>query len=258
MRDALRDPLVATMSLVAMVALAYAVALGVGTPPNDWDSVIYHLPRAALWYQQGHVGYVEGTSDERIDVAPPHAEIGILFTMLLSRSDRWMSLVQTTSLLALATTVFALGRRVGLDLRQALFGALVFLCLPLLLLQAGTALNDIVVAAFLAAAVLFALAPGRPDFCCRVWRSRSLRARRRRPSSRSPRPSSSYCGCCRGNAGSLSPAPGLPVSQPARTGTTSTSPVPVASTGISPRSSNKSLIDSRSPCCCASTSCRST
>jgi len=159
--DTARDPLLAGLGVVVLVALGYALALGVATPPNDVDSLVYHLPRAVLWLQQGHVGYIPGATDERLDAAPPNAEIGLLFTLLLADGDRWFALVQFLALLALGSVVFALARRIGLELRAATFSALAFVSLPLVLLQAGTALNDIVVASFLAATVLFALVPGR-------------------------------------------------------------------------------------------------
>jgi hypothetical protein len=49
LRETARDPLLAGLGVVAALSLAYALALGVATPPNDWDSLIYHLPRAVLW-----------------------------------------------------------------------------------------------------------------------------------------------------------------------------------------------------------------
>ena len=162
-RAALRDPLVAVLAAVATLSLLYTLALGVGTPPNDWDSLIYHLPRAALWAQQGEIGYIPGAPDARLDAMPPNAEIAVLFTMLTSQSDRLAALVQLTALLAGAVAVIGVSRRIGLDARRALFGGLLFACLPVLLLQAGTALNDVVVAALLMATVYFALGTSRAE-----------------------------------------------------------------------------------------------
>jgi hypothetical protein len=46
------------LATVVALALAYVVALIVGTPPNGWDPLNYHLTRAAFWLQAGHVGYI--------------------------------------------------------------------------------------------------------------------------------------------------------------------------------------------------------
>src|SRR4051812_29552349 len=60
LREIVGDPLLAGLGAVTVAALAYALALGLATPPNDIDSLVYHLPRAVLWLQQGHVGLIPG------------------------------------------------------------------------------------------------------------------------------------------------------------------------------------------------------
>jgi hypothetical protein len=158
---ALRDPPLAILGLVAALAILYAVVLGTATPQNDWDSLGYHLTRAALWVQQGFVGYVPHTTDPRINGNPPNTEIGLLAVLLLGGDDRLTWLPQLTAALAGALAVFGIGRRVGWDVRGALFGALCFVSLPVIALQMSSALNDLVVAAFFTTAVYFALGTGR-------------------------------------------------------------------------------------------------
>ena len=53
----------------------YSAALAIATPPNDYDALWYHLPRAAFWRQEHAVGYVERANDLRLDVFTPGAEI---------------------------------------------------------------------------------------------------------------------------------------------------------------------------------------
>ena len=158
-RDVLRDPLVAILAAVTGACLAYAAALGVLTPPNETDALVYHLPRAALWALQGHVGAIPAAPDLRLTAPPPHGEIGLLYTLVVSGDDQWAALVQLASLVALAVGVLALARRIGVDRRGAAFAALAVGGLPIVLLQSATALNDLVVASFLVAAVVFAVAP---------------------------------------------------------------------------------------------------
>src|SRR5947207_5864107 len=38
------------------LALVYELALALFTPPNNWDSMTYHLSRAAAWYHRHGVG----------------------------------------------------------------------------------------------------------------------------------------------------------------------------------------------------------
>ncbi len=158
---ALRDPPLAILALVAALAVLYAVVLGIATPQNEWDALSYHLARAALWAQQGFVGYVPDTIDGRINGSPPNAEIGQLAALLLGGDERFTWLPQLTAALAAALAIFGIGRRTGWDVRASLFGALAFVSLPVIVLQMSSALNDLVVAAFFTTAVYFALGTGR-------------------------------------------------------------------------------------------------
>jgi 4-amino-4-deoxy-L-arabinose transferase-like glycosyltransferase len=163
LRAALRDPLLMVLAALVAAAGVYVLALAVVTPPNDWDALTYHLSRAAFWKQQHAVGYIADVSDIRLNVNPPNAEIAMGFTMILSESDRYVALVQTAAVLVCSLAVYGLGRRLVLPLRAALFGALLFGTLPIVLLQAASALNDVVVAAFLLAAAYFLVGRARAD-----------------------------------------------------------------------------------------------
>ena len=162
-RRGLREPIVALLALVVALGLGYSAALGLLTPPNDWDAMSYHLARAALWIQQGAVAYVDSSPFAPINAYPPNAEIGAVFTLILSHGDRYVGLVQFSAMLATATAVFGVGRRIGLELSAALFGALVFLTLPVVVLQNWTALNDLVVASFLMTSTYYLLGTTRLD-----------------------------------------------------------------------------------------------
>ena len=162
--DAFRDPVLCVLGIVVFAGLAYSAALAVFTPPNEWDAMTYHLARAAFWIQQQAVAYVPESPVVMINAYPPNAEIGALFTMLLSGGDRYVGLVQHAALLATAIAIFGISRRVGFDRRAALFGALVLLTTPVIVLQDATALNDLVVASFLGVATYFFLGETRQEF----------------------------------------------------------------------------------------------
>jgi hypothetical protein len=154
---------VLALGAVVVGALAYVVALVAGTPPNTWDSLTYHLARAALWRQDGGVGDVGSSYDARLDNWPPNAEIALTFVLELTRDERFAGFLQLAAALATATAVFALGRAVGLARAQAAFGALLFLTLPIVLLQSSTTQNDLVAASYLAAAAVFVLGTSRGE-----------------------------------------------------------------------------------------------
>jgi len=157
------DPVVALLVCGVAVEVAYVLAFTLVIPQSDWDALVYHLPRAAAWIQQGGIGWIGGAVDPRVKGSPPHAEIAVADTMLLGGSDRYVGLVQLLSLLATVVAVHGIGRRLGLGVREAAFGALVFATFTVVALQATSALNDIVVAAPLAAAVYLGLGATRGE-----------------------------------------------------------------------------------------------
>ncbi len=163
LRDAVRDPVLAILAVAVCGGLAYVAALIVGTAPNDYDVLWYHLARAAFWKQQHAVSYIAGANDYRLNAFPPNAEIADAFTMVLGRTERFTGFVQLVSLGVTMVAIGGIARRVGLGARQAVFAALVFATLPVVVLQASTSLNDLVFCALLAASVYFLLSPARVD-----------------------------------------------------------------------------------------------
>lgn len=162
-RTVLTEPVVAVLAGAVSIGLVYSAALGLLTPPNDWDAMSYHLARAAFWIQQHAIAYVPETHVVPINAYPPNAEIGLLFTMLLSGGDRFVWVVQYAALLATALGTYGISCRIGLASRAALFGALLFVTTPVVVLQGSSALNDLVVASFLVAATYFFLGATRHE-----------------------------------------------------------------------------------------------
>jgi hypothetical protein len=163
LREALRDRAVAVLAVLAVLAYAYVLLVAVTLPQSLPDTMLYHLPRAALWKQQHAVGYVPNAPDERIDVFPPAAEIESSVSMILSHGDRYVALVQVLALVASCLAIAGIARRLGLSRRGAAFGALAFATFTVVVLQAPTALNDLVVASFLLACAYFAMASSREE-----------------------------------------------------------------------------------------------
>ena len=163
LRPLVDTPQVLALAVAVAIALVYVLALLLGTPPNGWDPLNYHLPRVAFWLQSQRIGYVEPTYDERLNLNPPNGEIGSAFALGVTHDEVATGAVQFVAALACAITVAALARRIGLTVREAVFGALLFLTLPIVLLQASLSKNDLVVASLLLAAAYFVLGERRRD-----------------------------------------------------------------------------------------------
>jgi len=141
-------------------AFTYALALILGTPPNGWDQLNYHLARAALWLEEG-VGYIGAAYDERLNIYPPNGEIPFSYLLGTTGIETTAALAQFGATLACAAGVFALSRRFGLDVLEAAFGALLFASLPVVILQSTTTKNDLIVASLLVSAAVMLLGDSR-------------------------------------------------------------------------------------------------
>jgi hypothetical protein len=155
------DPLLVVLAIVAGLGFAYSAAMGIWVPQVEDDVLTFHLVRAPLWWQHGGITYLHGIFDLRNNSYPPGGELGSLTTMTLAGSDYFVALDQLLAALLLAIGAAGISRRFGFSARQALFGGLLVLTLPLIALQAGTAMSDLVVAAFLLAAAFFLIDGGR-------------------------------------------------------------------------------------------------
>ena len=160
-REALRDPPVLILACGVALALAYGAALALATPANNFDSLRYHLARAAFWKQEHAVEHIAGANDARLNVFPPAAEIMSAWAMVLEGSERFASLFQILALLATVVAAAGISRRLGLTARQAAFGALLFASLPIVALQSSAPLTDVVLCSYVVTAVYFVLSRAR-------------------------------------------------------------------------------------------------
>jgi hypothetical protein len=162
-REVLADPIVMAMAIVVVSAGTYLAALSFLTTPNDWDGLTYHETRALLWDQQGGIGHVPSGNEPRLNGNPPVAEIGLYLVMLVPRSERFAAFPQFAALWACLLAVVLIGRRLGLSCRAAAYSGLVFATLPVVMLQGAAVLNDLLVASFLLAAVVFLAGRSRAE-----------------------------------------------------------------------------------------------
>ncbi|MGH3083384.1 MAG: hypothetical protein ACRDNP_04875 [Gaiellaceae bacterium] len=75
-RELLREAVLVVLAVASAAAVAYAAALVLLTPQNDFDSMWYHLPRAALWGQQQAIGHIAGANFAAINEYPPPRRSG--------------------------------------------------------------------------------------------------------------------------------------------------------------------------------------
>jgi Dolichyl-phosphate-mannose-protein mannosyltransferase len=142
------------MLIVAGVALLIQLYVGVRVAPSNWDSMTYHLSRAAYWLQYHSVGQYPGATIRQA-ASPPNAEILQAWTMLLTGTDRWVEVVQWLALTGIALTTYTGARLLRFSPSSSAFAAALFVVLPEPILQSTTTQNDLVVSFFIAAAAMF-------------------------------------------------------------------------------------------------------
>jgi hypothetical protein len=142
-----------------VLVYGYLLLAALTVPQSAVDALIYHLPRAAFWRLQHAVAYVANSPEEPINAHPPNAEIETAATMILSGGDRYVALVQLVAVAVTAVGIYGIARRLGFDRRAAVFGGALYPTFTVVVLQAPTALNDLVLAALLVCAGFFVAGP---------------------------------------------------------------------------------------------------
>jgi len=156
------DPLLAALVVVVAAGVGYELFLVVATPPNNWDSMHYHLARVAAWKARGSLAYFP-THNGIENAYPQNAELLVLYTVVLAGRDVVAALPQLVAGLATAAGIYRIAASLGFRTRDALFAALLFPTLTIVALESVTTQNDLVEASFVVAAVAFALGRSRAE-----------------------------------------------------------------------------------------------
>jgi hypothetical protein len=129
---------------------------GIIYPPNNWDSLTYHMARIPSWLAQRSLAPFP-THIIRQIYQPPFAEYIIMHAGVLSRSDVFSASVQFFSFVFLLVTMAGIARLLGLVRYYQLLT--VFLCatLPEIVLQASSTQNDVVACFFVLTAYYFVI-----------------------------------------------------------------------------------------------------
>lgn len=120
--------------------------------PNNFDAMNYRLARVAHWIQNGSVG-VYPTGIRRQVVLPAGSDYLLLLLQELSGSDRLANLLQLGCYVLVVFSAPALARLAGVPRRFAWFAAALVASLPMAILQASSAQNDLVASTMAVAAV---------------------------------------------------------------------------------------------------------
>ena len=147
-----------TKILVGAIAfiLATTFAAAILYPPNNWDSMIYHMSRVAHWISNNDVSFYP-TAIPLQNYQMPLAEFAIMHAQILTACDLYSNLIQWVSFLVLICLGLLVAAELGLSNREQLISAIVVATLPMAILQASSTQNDLVVSSFVMSFGLFML-----------------------------------------------------------------------------------------------------
>ena len=130
--------------------------LSIFTPPNNWDSMAYHLPRIEHWIQNKNV-YPYSTNIVRQVLTSPLSEYMIANFQILSSTDAFSNLVQFGSFIFLLFSGALIFSLLKIGMKGQLFLLLALLSIPMMLFQATTTQTDLLASFFFLSFILFGL-----------------------------------------------------------------------------------------------------
>ena len=134
---------VAMLAGVFVLGLALLVVAWV-SPPNNVDSLLYHMSRVMHWTQNGSLRHYATGYHHQLFM-PPWAETAILNLRVLWGTDRPASLIQWASMVGSLVGVSAISSLLGVNRKGQMLATAFAASVPLGVLQATSTQNDYVV-----------------------------------------------------------------------------------------------------------------
>ena len=134
------------LSLIGLIC-ATTLLIALLSPPNNYDSMTYHMARVAEWIQHQDVKFYP-TAIARQNYSPPLAEYAILHLQVLSKSDYFANLVQWVSYLIAIILTSLVVRELKIPLIYQMGTGLITATIPMLILQSTSTQNDLLAGVF--------------------------------------------------------------------------------------------------------------
>jgi len=131
-----------------IIILVVPFFMGLIAPPSNYDSMTYHLARAAFWKQNHTInhyftGYIQQLT------FPVNAEIGFLWLMIFTNSGSILFIVQWLAFLMIIITIYKLLRNLNFSSGISFITSFVFSTFDIAILESYSTQNDHVTAIFI-------------------------------------------------------------------------------------------------------------
>jgi hypothetical protein len=141
---------------ISFVFILPLLLLAIFIPPNNWDSIAYHLPRIEHWIQNKNI-YPYPTNIIRQVLTSPLSEYIIANFQILANTDTFSNFVQFSSFIFILFSTTLIFSILKIGLKGQLFLILALLSLPMILFQATTTQTDLLASFFFIGFILFFL-----------------------------------------------------------------------------------------------------
>ena len=137
-----------------IIILITTFFIGISVPPKNWDGMVAYLVRVGIWQQQHSINhyYTPVLSQLENHINPG---LGLLWVLLFTNSGNILFTVQWISLLVILITLYKLLRYLKYGINLSLISVFVFSISNIVILEACTTQNDLIVASFLFIAFYF-------------------------------------------------------------------------------------------------------
>lgn len=148
-----KNRLIFLFSIIILSIYVFQLFVSIKFPPNTSDVLYNHLSRIGYWLQQGSLKPYNGFNSIG-STYPYNNSLLMLWTVVFLRSDVFIGFSQFISALVISCTIYEFSVIFGFSKKSAVLAGLTFLTFPIVVLQATTAQNDLLVAAFASIACL--------------------------------------------------------------------------------------------------------
>lgn len=143
------------LGMIAFILLITAIVAWYA-PPQNWDSLNYHMPRVAHWAQQKSVQHF-ATGIITQNYMSPGAEFIILHTFVLTSGDQLANFVEWFAMLGSLIGVSLIAAQLGAGKQTQLIATVLTAAIPMGIVQASSTMTDYVVAFYLVCIAVEAL-----------------------------------------------------------------------------------------------------
>ena len=150
-----------SVSLILLLCGAAFIIFAVGLtaliyPPNNWDSMTYHMPRVVHWIQNRSVDHYPTHYLPQL-YQSPWSEFAIMHLQILSGGDAFANLIQWFSMVGSIIGVSTIAQQLGANCRGQIFSVVISTTIPMGILQGSSTQNDYVVSFWLVCLAYFVI-----------------------------------------------------------------------------------------------------